>query len=89
LTNDCSRCGTPTESPYVTTTGHLGFDGWLCDECRESFEEWLAAKEEKPPVRGACSSCAGTVEVRFRYMGAGVEVVANCPTCGWTEEVNE
>ncbi|ALJ99696.1 hypothetical protein BGV91_gp33 [Haloarcula californiae icosahedral virus 1] len=64
----------------------------LCDGCRDQFEKMLSGwlnGEEKPAVRGGCSTCGGPVEVRFRYMGSGVEVVANCPTCGWTEEVNE
>jgi hypothetical protein len=64
----------------------------LCDGCRDEFERlvsgWLD-REEKPAVRGACDTCGGPVEVRFRYMGHGVEIVANCPTCGWTEEVDE
>jgi hypothetical protein len=43
--------------------------------------------EEKPPVRGVCFTCGGTVELRFRYYGHGVEVLATCPECEWTEEV--
>jgi hypothetical protein len=89
MSNECDRCGTATESPYITTTGHLGFDGWLCDDCRESFEAWLHVSEKKPPVRGGCSRCAQPVELRFRYKGHGVEVIANCTFCGWTEEVGE
>lgn len=85
MSNECSRCGTATESPYVTVTGGVSFDGWLCDECREEFEEWVAAKREKPPVRGGCGSCGGPVEVAFNYTGGGkVDLRANCTECGWT-----
>ncbi|AGC65558.1 hypothetical protein K745_gp33 [Haloarcula hispanica virus PH1] len=88
MSNECRRCGTETEAPFITTTGGLRFDGWLCDHCRQSFREWLEASE-KPPVRGGCSSCAGPVEATFRYVGHGVEVVVHCPRCDWTERVDE
>jgi len=88
MTNDCERCGTPTESGFAVFPDISGVDGYMCDDCRESLKEWYN-REQKPSVRGGCSSCGGRVEISFRYMGDAVEVVANCPECGWTGRVGE
>jgi len=86
VTNDCERCGTPTDSDSMVVDGATY---QLCDGCRDEFEAlldgWLSA-EEKPAARGWCFSCDGAVEIRFRFIGHGVEVVATCPECGWREK---
>ncbi|AAY24965.1 ORF 39 [Haloarcula hispanica virus SH1] len=89
MSAECERCGTPTDSDSLVVDGSVFR---LCDGCRDDFEKllegWLS-RERKPAVRGGCSTCGGPVEARFRYLGHGVEVVVNCPTCGWTERVDE
>jgi len=84
VTNDCGRCGTSTTSDFAVFSTISGLDGYLCDSCRNSLKEWYD-REEKPPVRGGCSSCGGRVEVSYRYKGGGaVNTVIHCPQCGWT-----
>lgn len=79
--NDCTRCGRPTDSGYVTTTGHLGLDGWLCDVCRESFKQWLDGTDD--PLGADCSECGGSVDATVRYKGGGaVDLVLVCSGCG-------
>lgn len=86
MTNDCRRCGRPTEADFIVLTDIHGLDGYLCDSCRESLREWYDGAK-KPPVRGGCSQCGGNVEVSFRFQGDRLKAVFNCPTCGWTKAI--
>ena len=84
--NECDRCGTLTRAPYVTTTGELGFDGWLCDDCRESFREWVDGDAQRDVQGGVtCGKCSTLVYVTVRPVGpdSGPTLLLSCPACGW------